>query len=177
MSPQIDPRHHDTRAILRIVGPALVVVGLLFVLVGFGSFFAALGSFEPPRYFWCAFVGLPLIAVGGAICKFAFLGAVTRYMANEVAPVGKDVVNYMAEGTQDAVRHVASAIGQGLHGGSSGPQAPMVPCGQCRAENDATANFCNQCGAPLAPSQACPACGARNDKDSRFCIQCGKPVA
>ena len=144
MSPQIDPRHAELRGVLRVVGPAVVFVGLIFVVIGFGSFFAAFGSFGPPRYFWCAFVGLPLFAVGMGICRFAFLGAVSRYVANEVAPVGKDVVNYMADGTQEAVRTVAAAIGQGLRAGAPGSEASQVPCPECQADNEVTANFCSQ---------------------------------
>ena len=85
----------------------------------------------PPRFFWCAFVGLPLMGLGGTICKFAFMGAVSRYIANEVAPVGKDVVNYMAEGTKGAVRDVAVAVGDRLRAGgalegSAGRALPQV---------------------------------------------------
>ena len=114
MAKQIDPRHTEIRDTLRVVGPAVVIVGLIFTAIGIGSFFSAFGTFEPPRYFWCVFVGFPLMALGIAICMFAFMGAVTRYMADEAAPVGKDVVNYMAEGTKDAVRDVAAAVGEGL---------------------------------------------------------------
>ena len=102
-----DPEHDAIRTSLRTVGPALAVAGLLFTIVGIGSFFASFGSFEPPRNFWCAFVGLPLMAVGIAISKFAYLGAVVRYMADEVAPVGKDVTNYMLDGTKDSMRGAA----------------------------------------------------------------------
>ena len=128
MSQQIDPRHSEMRDILRVVGPVVVIAGLIFTAIGLGSFFSSFGSFQPPRYFWCAFVGLPLIALGGAICKFAFLGAVTRYMANEVAPVGKDVVNYMAEGTKGAVRDVAAAVGEGLRAGAPSKEVRVVRC-------------------------------------------------
>src|SRR5687767_8391831 len=118
MTEPIDPRHTDMRNTLRAIGPLVVIVGVIFTVIGLGSFFSSFGTFEPPRYFWCAFVGLPLIGLGSAICKFAYLGAVTRYMANEVAPVGKDVVNYVAEGARGAVRDVAAAVGEGLRGGT-----------------------------------------------------------
>jgi hypothetical protein len=177
MSPSIDPQHHDTRTLLRIVGPAMVLVGLVFCIIGFGSFFASFGSFEMPRYFWCAFVGLPLVGVGLAICKFAFLGAVSRYMANEVAPVGKDVVNYMAEGTKGAVREMASAVGQGLRAPGATAEAHGVRCGRCNAENDRDANFCDGCGAPLSKSRCCQGCGESNDPNARFCDRCGQALA
>lgn len=174
MSQQIDPQHPQTRDLLRIVGPAVVVVGVIFAAVGFGSFFSAFGSFGPPRYFWCAVVSLPLIGLGSAICKFAFMGAVSRYVANEMAPVGKDVVNYMAAGAKDAVRDVAVAAGEGLR---SGAPSLVVRCRKCHVDNEAPVNFCKGCGAPLAKVKPCVSCGEMNDPDARFCDQCGKPVA
>jgi RNA polymerase subunit RPABC4/transcription elongation factor Spt4 len=177
MSQHIDPRHPETRTILRIVGPAVVAVGLIFTVIGFGSFFSAFGSFEPPRYFWCAFIGLPLLGLGIMICKFAFLGAVSRYLANEVAPVGKDVVNYMAEGTKGAVRDMATAVGEGFRKGTTGQEARMVRCHKCNTENAEAAKFCKGCGAALATTRACSSCGELNDSDARFCHTCGKAMA
>jgi len=176
MTQQLDPRHSQTRDLLRIVGPLVFAVGLLFTLIGLGSFFASFGSFEPPHYFWCAFIGLPLLGAGGAICKFAFLGTVTRYMADEVAPVGRDVVNYMADGTKGAVRDLAAAVGEGFRDGSESQAVPVARCARCGAENEASANFCKGCGAPLAKTLPCPHCGARNDADARFCNHCGKAM-
>jgi hypothetical protein len=108
------PRHRQVRSILRVAGPALAVVGVIFIAVGMISFFAAFGSFEPPRLFWCCFVGMPILFVGLVMCKFGYLGAVVRYVATESAPVAKDVVNYMAEGTKDSVKTVARAIAEGV---------------------------------------------------------------
>lgn len=97
MSKPIGEQDTALRDFLRVLGPAVIVVGVIFAAIGFVSFFSAFGGFGPPRYFWCAFIGLPLIALGSAISRYAFLGAVSRYVANEVAPVGKDVINYMAD--------------------------------------------------------------------------------
>jgi hypothetical protein len=96
---KLNPGHSSTRGVLRVVGPLLAVVGLIFTIAGIGSFFASFGTFEPPRYFWCAFVGLPLVALGVGISQYAFMGRVFRYVAGETAPVAKDTFNYMAEGT------------------------------------------------------------------------------
>jgi hypothetical protein len=177
MAKQIDPGHDELRDTLRVVGPAVVGVGVIFLVIGIGSFFSAFGSFQPPRYFWCAFVGIPLMALGVAICRFAFMGAVARYMADEVAPVGKDVVNYMADGTKDAVRDVAAAVGEGFREGPAAKEPRAVHCPKCNADNEASANFCKACGAPMAQRKECPACGELNDADARFCDHCGKPVA
>ncbi len=173
-----DPQHQAIRALLRVIGPCIVLVGAIFTIVGFGSVFSTMGSLSsgPPRYFWCIFVGFPLLFVGGAICQFAFMGAVGRYMANEGAPVGKDVVNYMAEGTKGAVRDMAAAVGEGLRGGASTKEVRVVRCHKCNADNEESANFCKACGAALAKSKPCPGCGELNDPDARFCDHCGKAM-
>jgi hypothetical protein len=177
MSQQLDSSHGETRGVLRVLGPAVAVVGLILTIVGFASFFSAFGSGGPPGQFWCAFLGLPLLGVGLGICKFAYLGAVSRYVAGEVAPVSKDVVNYLAEGTKGAVRDLAAAVGEGLHAGVPSGEIGLSRCHKCNAENEASANFCKACGAPLAKTRPCDGCGELNDPDARFCDNCGKPIA
>ena len=179
MSQHIDPGHKEKRAVLKIIGPVVLGVGLLFTVVGFGSFFASFGSFTPPRYFWCAFIGLPLVVVGISICQLAFMGTLSRYMANEVAPVGKDVANYMADGTKDAVRDVAAAIGEGLSSSQvhNDHEVQVVRCHKCNENNEASANYCKSCGASLSKSVTCPKCGELNDPDARFCDNCCQKIA
>ncbi len=176
VSKQIDPRHAEIRDALRVVGPAVVILGLIFTAIGIGSSFSAFGTFQPPRYFWCVFIGFPLIFAGIVICIFAFMGAVTRYMADEGAPVGKDVVNYMAEETKDAVRDVAAAVGEGLRAGGGSQEVRVVRCQKCNTDNETSASFCKACGAPLAKTKPCPNCGELNGPDARFCDNCGTPV-
>lgn len=178
MESQMNSAHQETKAVLKIIGPCVAIMGLILALIGFGSFFTSFGSFEPPRFFWCAFLGMPLLAVGGVISKFAFMGQVARYMANEIAPVGKDTFNYMADGTKDAVRDLASAVGDGLReGGAAASTSPEVRCHKCNAINDSDANFCNGCGAALQKSKACGHCNELNDPDARFCDNCGQGIA
>ncbi len=102
------------RTVLRLVGPVTAVVGLTLMIIGFGSFFASFGSFAPPRFFWCAFAGMPLLFVGIVMCKFGYLGAFQRYVAGESAPVAKDVVNYMGENAQPGIKAVAKAVTEGI---------------------------------------------------------------
>lgn len=162
------------RDFLRYVGPAVAIVGLGFTVVGVGDFFMAFGSFQPPRYFWCAFLGMPLLAVGGWICQVAYLGPMTRYVAEETAPVNKDVINYLARGTEPAVRAVASAIKEEWSG-SSGEAKKSCP--QCGERNDADARFCAHCGSDLAATASCAHCGAKNPASASFCDQCGHSLA
>lgn len=116
------PRHFGIRTVLRVGGPLIATAGLIFMIVGFGSFFASFGTFETPRFFWCAFVGMPLLFVGIAMCMFGFLGAFQRYVAGESAPVAKDVVNYMGENIQPGVKAVAKAITEGISEGKKEEQ-------------------------------------------------------
>jgi rRNA maturation endonuclease Nob1 len=97
-------------------------------------------------------------------------------MANEIAPVGKDVVNYVAEGTKEAVHNVAAAVAGGFKDGTAGKVVRILRCHKCNVENEAPANFCKECGSPLAKARQCPECGKLNDPDARFCGQCGKSV-
>jgi hypothetical protein len=91
---KLDPGHAGKRDLLRVIGPSILAVGLLFTVIGMVSFFSAIGSFEPPRYFWCCSLGLPLIFLGTVL---GYLGAVTRYVSGESAPVaGFDFKKYGA---------------------------------------------------------------------------------
>jgi len=139
----------------------VAIAGAIVTIIGMVSFFTAFGGFEPPRQFWCAFVGIPLLGIGIGISKFAYVGAVARYVAGEVTPIGKDVVNYMADGTKESMRDVAAAVAGGWREGmnstepasaqtSGAPTAEVkVRCQKCHALNDESAKFCNQCGAAL----------------------------
>jgi ribosomal protein L40E len=108
------------------------------------------------------------------ISKFAYIGAYTRYIASEIAPVGKDMTNYMVEGTKGSIRDMASAIGEGF---SMAHTPHAVLCQKCGSENESSANFCDSCGAPLAKTKRCEKCGDMNDPDARFCDHCGASVA
>jgi len=96
---------------------------------------------------------------------------------NEVTPVGKDVVNYMADGTKDAVRDVAAAISEGMSSSQSDREVHVVRCYKCNGNNELAAKFCSHCGASLGKSIACSRCGELNDPDTRFCDNCGQEVA
>jgi hypothetical protein len=146
---QIDPKHRATRKILRTLSPALAVVGLLLILVGMVSFFSAFGTFGPPRYFWCVFLGIPVLFVGVVLCLMGFLGSLARYVSGEAAPVQKDTFNYLAEGTKGGVKTLAQALGEGLAAEMGRDGKAKTHCPRCEHGNDADAKFCNKCGAPL----------------------------
>jgi len=174
---KIDPRHAGTRKVLRIVGPLTLLVGLGFLAAGLWGFFSRWGTLAPARFTWCPFVGMPLAFLGGVMTMAGFAGAVFRYQAAELTPVGKDAFNYLASGTREGVRSVASAIGDGLRQGedAAGCAVTVLRCRKCNAENDAEAEFCDECGEALVKSKRCDACDELNDAAAKFCDRCGRP--
>jgi hypothetical protein len=114
MSKLQTPQHKGARSFLRVTGPLIAGAGLIFLIIGMTSFFSAFGGGGPPRLFWCCFVGMPLLFVGGVMCMFGFMGAVARYTAAEQVPVATDAINDLAEDTQDAVKTVARAVAEGV---------------------------------------------------------------
>lgn len=168
----INPGHGPMRGVLRLAGPLILVVGIGFMAVGLIDFFSAIGGAGMPTKFWCFFVGMPLLALGGGITQFAFMGAAARYAAQEYAPVAKDTVNYMVDGTEESIKKVAGAFGEAMGGGAS-PGVTQVRCHKCSNLNDEDAKFCDNCGAALAKSKPCANCDELNDPDARFCDNCG----
>ena len=178
MNKGLDPNQYSgLRGALRVMGPLVVIVGVIFMIVGFVDFFGAMNSrsFGGPRLFWCFFVGMPLIAIGGAMTKFAYLGSIFRYISGETSPVARDTFNYIADGTTDSIKNIATAVGSGLREVGVGGRI-VIRCHKCNAENPADAKFCNRCGAELGKTIPCPECNELNDPDARFCDNCGKPM-
>ncbi len=204
---KINPPHAGVRQVLRIAGPIILALGVLLTVHGFTGAFGGgerSGGFGPRRDAFppdfdsaarrmhddfestgrrmrssagCIFAGFALIFVGGVMTGFGFMGAVARYKAAEIAPVGKDAFNYLAAGTHEGVKTVAGAVGEGLAQGLRGPgQKTVLRCHKCNAENDAAARFCSQCGAGLVKSRPCPHCGELNDGDAKFCDNCGRAL-
>ncbi len=150
---KIDPGRSSSRQFLRMLGPTIAGLGLLLTIIGFGNFLWAFGSHEMPRYFWCAFVGMPLLFVGVAMSMFGFLGSFTRYVSGQQSPVIKDSFNYLAEGMQEGVKTVATAIGEGLAAGMHKDGYVGKRCLTCNHENDMVAKFCMNCGSSLVQQE------------------------
>ncbi len=115
---------------LRIGGAISLVIGLIFIVAGFVSFFNAFGSesASPPKHFWMLFVGMPLVFVGVAMLGAGFLGATTRYAAGEVMPTVKDSVDYLKTGPRQAI------------------------CPSCGQPNPPGSGICVRCGKPVPPA-------------------------
>lgn len=104
MTYKASPRHTQSRNVLRVLGLMGLLIGISLVMVRFASFFRAFGSFGTPKYFWCAFIGFPIIALGLVLLKMGFLGVAAAYVSDEVAPVlGK------------AAGYIGSEVAAGIH--------------------------------------------------------------
>ena len=114
----INPQAKKQSGFLKKMGPVILILGILFLIVGLGSFFMSFGGGGRPRFFWCAFVGMPLILVGGVMTQMGFLKNILKYTAGEAAPVAKDTFNYTARGTKEGVKDIASSVAEGFREGS-----------------------------------------------------------
>lgn len=174
---KIDPKHTGIRVFLRIAGPVCLLLGGLCLFRAISAFGDVNQFDSTPKY---AFGGMFLLFVGLVMTVTGFMGAVARYHAGEVAPVAKDTFNYVAKGTHEGIKSMASAIGQGLAEGQGAAEGKasqslvVLRCHKCNNENDSDAKFCRECGTALARSKPCGGCGELNDPDARFCDNCGK---
>lgn len=145
----VDARNTDLRNAMRVVGPALLLVGLVMFFSLVGRMQSMSGSPNPLP----GFLGVFLIGVGGMITRWAWMGPAATYAAHETAP---------------AVGIVARTVMGEVRGGGG------IACVKCRTQNAQDASFCKSCGGSLR--RACPSCGGGNAPDARFCDDCGKPL-
>ena len=153
---QTAPGYRDQtarRTTLRIAGVVLFGAGLVLTVIAFVDLFSTMGSddMDMPKGFFLAFIGLPLMGVGGWCLQLGFLGAAATYTAGEVAPTARDTLGYV------------------------GLTERALTCARCGSRNDRSARFCNDCGQPL--TRACDTCGKANAGDARFCADCGSALA
>lgn len=173
MSNKIDKKHNEKRAFLRTMGIIVLVIGLGFLMVGMVNFFSAFSNpfGGGPRLFWCNFVGIPLLFIGIVMISAGYMGAVARYEAEEIAPVGKDVFNYMANETSEGVETIAKSIHNGITNGNK-----TLRCTKCNELNDSDAKYCNNCGYELKSTIVCDKCGKENEATAKFCNSCGSKL-
>ncbi|HJP70959.1 MAG TPA: zinc ribbon domain-containing protein [Candidatus Limnocylindria bacterium] len=114
-----------TRSFLRAGGAVALGLGVLLTGIALFDFLGAMGSFEQPKNFWMGFIGLPLIAIGGATMKAGYLGPASRYVAGELTPTIRDSL------------------------GALGLAGATRTCPACGATNAAEAKFCDDCGTAL----------------------------
>jgi ribosomal protein L40E len=153
---------------LRFWGPVLLILGGLSITIAVIDFFIAFNGMHMPTLGFLFFLAMPFIMAGAIMSNFGYIGSVARYTASEIAPVAKDVTNYMIDGTKDQIIDLTSGIM-----GRAQPQAAQTKkaCYRCGEVANPGAKFCDRCGVAL--SKVCPKCASDNDGDAGFCQQCG----
>jgi hypothetical protein len=151
---------------LRTIGPLVLGAGILLIAIAIIDFSIAASNFSGgPKLFFLAFFGMPLIFVGSVMTSLGYMGDINRYTAGQVAPVMKDVTNYMIDSTKDSIIDLADGV---LRGPKT--EAPRK-CGRCGEIANPGAVFCDTCGVALV--KKCSKCGEDNDSDAAFCQSCG----
>jgi hypothetical protein len=130
-----------------VAGIVLLVVALGFLAVGLQDFFSSADSFDGPHKFWMVFVGILGLAVAGWCLQAGFMGAASRYVAGETAPVVKDSAAYLSDG--EGILGVGRTVDDTADARSATSAAGPY-CSKCGTRNDGRARFCDNCGAPLA---------------------------
>jgi RNA polymerase subunit RPABC4/transcription elongation factor Spt4 len=178
---KIDPGHSSIQRTLRIGGPILLAIGLIFISIGTLGFFISILSQMFSGVWLIIFIllGIPLLFLGSVMTMFGYIGRLARYQAGEIAPVGKDTINYMVDGTKESLDTISHSLGKGLGEGigaalsPSGKEKSQNKCHKCGEPLDADANFCDNCGSAVTREKSCPRCHRANDPDARFCDNCG----
>lgn len=144
-------------------GMALSGVGLVLFLSVFVTFFINFGNFDnfegqARSSGFRAFGGIILLMAGGFLMNIGRRGWSGSGVLLDPQQARKDVAPWsrMSGGvTQDAlseieiVKKLEKHLDQPEEGKSPPEQQIFVRCQQCRALNDETAKFCDQCGTAL----------------------------
>lgn len=154
---------------LRFWGPLLLGIGGLFITIAIADFFIAFNGMGMPTLGFLFFLAMPFLMAGAILTNFGYMGSVARFTASQVAPVAKDVTNYMIDGTKDQIIDLANGIL-----GRDRPADPETKktCYRCGEIANPGAKYCDKCGVEL--SKSCPKCQADNDGDASFCQRCGE---
>lgn len=140
----ITEEHKKRRDTFRALGLIILGVGVLFFIIAVVNMFTITPFDDGPNYFWLGFIGVPLVGVGSYLCSLGFSGKVAEYQSREMAPVVKDVINYLAEEKQEGTETI-------LHTAQKGNSTVVSAklCSHCNELNKMDAKFCNECGKPL----------------------------
>ncbi|MFT5422303.1 MAG: hypothetical protein ACI89L_000060 [Phycisphaerales bacterium] len=137
-------KYAGPRGFFQAVGPIALLIGVVLVGVAVADFFSAFNSMggSTPSKFFLAFIGLPLMAVGGWMIQAGYLHAIADYASTETA---------------DGVTTTVSAARRGWEEGAEpdddetdAEPGQRLFCSSCGVKNDLDAKFCDSCGARLS---------------------------
>ena len=165
MIPDSQPpsKYKQVRSTFRVLGPTLLVIGIILSLVGIGSFFvsfigAVSGSISPhdakfPILFLLAFPGFLCIGIGSMMTQAGSL---------------KETPQSAPKKTPPAVTTTTTAIRSAITDDD-------IPCPSCSEPIEPDSKFCAHCGVQIG-QLSCPTCNAPLEANDRFCNQCGTPT-
>ena len=154
--------HENKKKTIKIVGFVLVAVGGILTAIGLISFFNAFSTLSTPDFFWCAFIGLPLLGTGVSLLTFGYRRETMKYIKDESLPIYKETYY---EAKPEINDFISSIKGNG----------EAIKCPSCGTINDDNHNFCKQCGQSLS-KRKCLYCMSEVDEDANFCPKCGKKL-
>jgi len=153
-------KHEKTKRLFKILGITFSIIGLICTLIGMISFFRSFAKAEPPKLFFFAFIGLPLLGIGGMLITTGFRREMMTYSKNEGVPVVNEALNEVSPTISKVVNEAHTSI-------------KKVKC-SCGELNDEGSKYCKSCGKEL--QKRCPSCNEVVDPDSSFCNHCGKKL-
>ena len=171
---EYENKHNGTSKKLKAFGVLLLIVGLGCTIAGITDFFIHLSSHGMPTLFFLCFIGFPCAAAGGVCLVLGYQRKMNSYIASQNAPVAKDAMNYMLDGTSDAIAKAAGKVANSIDNSSKVEGVNFNTCSKCGHKNPAGTKFCSKCGAIIV--KKCPYCGAQNDDSAQYCNSCGKNI-
>lgn len=111
---------------MKFIGPFVLFIGIAGLGFSIYDFFT-FNSWDGPKYFWVAFVAMPVIFVGFILTGIAYRGK-------------------LMTSNEEILRAQMKAVGQGLKEGFSDSGHYCSHCGH-QLERDA--KFCSECGKAL----------------------------
>jgi uncharacterized membrane protein len=78
---RIDPLHQVDRDALKAVGPPFLGLGGILIISGFAEFLWPLEGSERRVVYWCVFLGLSFLYLGGVMMLCGYVDRVARYMS------------------------------------------------------------------------------------------------
>lgn len=157
----LDPdRFAKPRLFFQVVGPMVLIAGVVCMTLGFLSMTKDMGNFGsgPPKLVFLLALGIPLMFVGLVLSGLGYKRWFAQYTTSELSSVASQTVNYLGDTTQEGVRAIGQALREGIQ------EAPR------EGSRESPGVGMESGKSPLA---FCPSCGSRLVADARFCHRCG----
>ena len=130
MTNKINPKHNTQKKRLIKIAKLFLVVGVVMLVMGI----YLVSTHEPfsndnvlsgsTKHSFVA-IGIFSLFIAGNLLFFANAGAILRFKAQEVAPVGADTINYVGKKAKPGIQHIADAVASGMAG--ENPDRENVP--------------------------------------------------